>query len=1087
MADSDIIIRVRTDGVAGAETALKRLGDVGVRTETVTDSMARSFERNAKAVNANVVAMDAMRNLGMLAFVTSLAGGVAKLNDQYTALTNKLVNANSEHERMADIQERVFAIAQRSRTGLEATTTLYARMERSLAQYGATSQQVARVTETVSKAMIVSGATAQEANAAIIQLSQGLQSGVLRGDEFRSVAEQAPRLLKAMADSLNVTTGELRAMSVQGKLTADVVAKAIFSASDAIDKEFGNTISTFSQKLTVAQNNLIKFAGTNESVTGATSALGDVIVTLSNNLDGIATVVGVLAASFSGRLISAMLATQAASIRNTLAAQQETLAARALTSARVQDAAAAYQQAQANLVLVAAERSAIVAADQANQQYYKGIATSNALIYNRRAIAVATDAVTASQLAMNAALATATTRAGVAAVAMTGLRTAMGLLGGPVGIIMLAVGALYMWNESQKQAVENARQLAVDTDTLTDRLGKLTTAQQEALKVELERGQVKLADQLKEEQNALADLQNRLYNANQAMKNSTEGSWSYESAQKAVKEITDDITVQNGKLSTTQQQLNGTRENLTTVTNNLAAGERGLKAAVDGTNASMNLATTAATKRSDDLTKALQAQNAEADVNTLKLQGNARAAAQLSDVQNRMPKIYAGNKKFIDDLISGHMDLTTVMTNEQLGIKEFIEQSGVAYDAQKKLQDQKANAKQDKKDDANAQRYAEQWDKAYERVEARGATAVDRLRVQQESEIRLITEKAARAGATQEQLGNALASIDEKYSRERQKIADQYNPAGKAATDYETAQKEIQQLQRAGLLTDQEVNQARLTAEADFLQTKLQLAQEYAVSERDQLAAEYDPVQAAQNQYDMELAQLQFAHENFLVEDQRFYELRHKYYTQFLQDQAVAQNQETLSYFESASTMADSMATVLESMGEKNSGAYKAMFALSKGFAIAEATLKLTTAMAQAMADPTAITPAQKFANYALVASAGASLISNITSATMTGMAHDGITEIPQEGTWLLQKGERVLSAQQNADFTNYINGRSGSGGAGGSGGGSITQYITVSGAGDQALADAVQRATADGAEQGYNKVLSDTTSRGPVSRSIGR
>lgn len=1086
MADSDIVIRVRTDGVAGAETALKRLGDVGVRTEVVTDSMAKAFERNNKAVEANVVAMNAMRSLGVLAFVTSLAGGVAKLNDEYTSLTNKLVNANSEHERLADVQERVYEIAQRSRTGLEATTTLYARMERSLAQYGATSMQVARVTETVSKAMIVSGATAQEANAAIIQLSQGLQSGVLRGDEFRSVAEQAPRLLKAMADSLGVTTGELRALSVQGKLTADVVAKAIYSASDVIDKEFGNTISTFSQKLTMANNNLIKFAGTNESVTGATSAMGDVILVLSNNLEGIATVVGVLATAFTGKLITALVASQAASVRNTFAMQQETLAARALTSARVIDAATAVEAAQSKLALAAAERTAIQAALAANQQYYKGIATLNAYMVNTRLVTVATTEVAVAQAAMGTALNVATTRATVAAVAMTGLRTAMGLLGGPAGMIMLAVGALYMWNESQKQAVENSRQLAVDTETLTDRLGKLTTAQQEALRVELERAQVKLTDQLREEKNALADLQNQLYNANQAMKNSTEGSWSYNNAQKAVKEITDDITVQNGALSTTQTQLSNTRSNLTTVTNNLAAGERGLKSAVDGTNSSMNLATNAATKRSDDLTKALAAQSAEADVATLKLQGNARAASILSDVQNRMPKVYAQNKAFIDDLIAGHAGLTTVMSNEQIGLKEFVDQAGAAFDAQQKLRDNKASDRQDKKDNAAALRYQEQWDKAYERTEARGATAVDRLRIQQDAEVRAITEKANRANATQDQLGAALTAIDDKYNRERQKIADEYNPAAKAKTDYDEALKTIGQLQKADLLQGEAVNQAKLTAEATYLQAKMQLAQQYAVSERDMLKAEYDPVQEAQNVYDQEMAQLTTAHDLQLVEDQRFFDLRHKYYTDFLQNQAVAQHAETLSYFESASTMADSMATVLDNMGAKNTGAYKAMFALSKGFAIAEASLKLTTAIAQAMADPTAITPAQKFANYAMVAAAGASLISSISSATMTGMAHDGITDIPAEGTWLLQKGERVLSSQQNADFTSFMSGKGAS--AANGNGATIHQTFQITGNTDAQLQKLLQQAAEQGAQQGYSMVLQDVAgNRGNVSKAVGR
>lgn len=1086
MADSDIIIRVRTDGVAGAEVALKRLGDVGVRTETVTDSMARSFERNNRAIEANTVAMRSMQTLGMLTFLAGMVGAVAKLNDQYTNLTNKLVNANTAHERLADVQARVFDIAQRSRTGLEETATLYARLERSLVQYGATSQQIARVTETVSKAMIVSGATAAEANAAIIQLSQGLQSGTLRGDEFRSVAEQAPRLLRAMADSLGVTTGELRALSMQGKLTADVVAKAIYGASDAIDKEFSNTIATFGQKLTVANNNLIRFAGTNESVGGATSALGDGILFLSNNLDAIATTVGVVASAFTGRLITALIASQAASVRNTLAQQQEMLAARALTSARVQDAAAAYQQAQAVLANAAAERTAIQAAMAANQQYYKGIATTNAYITNARLVRTATAEVAVAQTALGTALNVATTQARIAAVAMTGLRTVMGLLGGPAGIIMLAVGALYMWNQSQEQAVENSRQLAVDTETLTDRLRKLTTAQQEALRVELERAQVKLTDQLKEEQTALQELTNRRYNATQALKNSTEGTRSYKLAQDALKEINDDIVVQNGQISTTQGQLSNTRDNLRTVTDNLAAGERGLKAAVEGTNTAMNLATNAATKRSDDLTKALQSQNAENDVAQLKLAGNARAASQLADVQSRMPKVYAANKAFIDDLIAGHTGLTTVMTNEQLGIKEFIDQAGAAYDAQEKLRQNKKDEAQGKRDNTAALRYQEQWDKAYERVEARGATAIDRLRIQQDAELRIITDKAQRANATQEQLAAARNAIQEKYDRERQKVADSFNPASKIKTDYEEANRTIDQLQKAGLLNTEQTNQARLTAEATYLQQKMQLAQEYAVSERDQLRAEYDPVVEAQNQYAQEMAVLTEAHNLKLVEDQRFYDLRHQYYTEFLQRQAVAQNQEVLSFLESSSTLAGSMSSILEDMGAKNSAAYKAMFALSKAFAIGEASLKLTTAMVQAMADPTAITPMQKFANYAAVATAGAQLIQQITSANMEGMAHDGITEIPKEGTWLLQKGERVLSAQQNADFTNFMRGGNSTGGTS-SNGGNITQYITVSGAGDQALADAVGRATADGAELGYSRVLTDVSSRGNISRKIGR
>lgn len=1088
MADSDILIRVRTDGIAGAEVALKRLGDVGVRTETVTDSMARTFERNNKAIQANTVAMQAMQAIGIVTFLAGLVGGVAKLNDVYTSLTNKLVNANSAHEDLAVVQQRVFDIAQKSRTGLEATATLYARVERSLAQYGATATQIARITETVSKAMIVSGATTAEANASIIQLSQGLQSGTLRGDEFRSVIEQAPRLAKAMADSLGVTTGELRAMSVQGKLTADVVAKAIYDASEIIDKEFNNTIATFSQKLTVANNNLLQFAGTNQSVAGTTSLLGDGILMLSQNLDTVATVVGVVATAFTGRLITAMVAAQAASFRVAAAQATELATAKALTSARVQDAAAAVQQITATLALAEADKAAALAAFQAGQQYYKGVASLTAYHTAKNLVTTSTIALTTATQTMNGVVATATARAGAAAVAMTGLKTAMNLLGGPVGIIMLAVGALYMWNQHQERAIENSRQLATDTETLTNKLKAMTTAQQEALKVELQRAAIKLEEQLAKEKAAYDSLQAGVKNQIALSRDESQSMIVRNSAVETANRLAGDAKIKNGELSTTQQQLSQTRDNLKTVTDNLAAGERGLKAAVDDTNASMNLATNAARTRSDTLIKALQAQSAENDVAQLKLKGNARAASQLADVQNRMPKVYAANKRFIDDLIMGHSNLTTVMTNEQLGIKDFIDQAGAAYDAQEKLRQNKKDEAQGKRDAGAAIRYQEQWDKAYERVEARGATALDRLRIQQDSEVRLITEKATRAGATEEQLGSALRAIDEKYARERQKVADSFNPAQKLKTNYDEALKTIDQLQRAGLLDDEQLNQARLDAEATYLDAKIRLNEEKAVSGRDRLKAQYDPVIAAQNEFDQEMALIDSYNELKLIKEEDYQDRRFQIQSQYAERMAFAQNQQAMSVIDSVSIMSGSVVTLLETMGDKSSAAYKTAFAMSKAFSIAEASMKLSVAIAQAMAAPDSLTTAQKFANYAAIAGAGASLINGIASATMTGMAHDGITKIPQEGTWLLQKGERVLSAQQNADFTRFLRGGdSSSSGSSSSGPATIIQNITVTGNGDEALTAALNQAARDGAEQGYNKVLQDTASRGQISRTIGR
>ncbi len=107
-------------------------------------------------------------------------------------------------------------------------------------------------------------------------------------------------------------------------------------------------------------------------------------------------------------------------------------------------------------------------------------------------------------------------------------------------------------------------------------------------------------------------------------------------------------------------------------------------------------------------------------------------------------------------------------------------------------------------------------------------------------------------------------------------------------------------------------------------------------------------------------------------------------------------------------------------------------------------------------------------------------IISTLSSVALTGMAHDGIANVPEEGTWLLNKGERVLSPQQNADFTNFMKGQSNTGNNSG-GGVIINQNFNIQGNGDAALKSAIQQAARDGAQQGYNMVLQDFANRGSI------
>jgi len=255
--------------------------------------------------------------------------------DAWTTLNNKLANAVRANETLADVTERVFQITQDTRSSLNGTATLYARLERATRSYNTSADDLAKLTTIINQGFVVSGATAQEAEGAIVQLSQGLASGVLRGQEYNSVAEQGSRLSIALADSLGVSIGQLRAMAAQGKLTTDVVVKGLLSQGDAIGREFAKTTMTIGQASQIASNNITKFIGTSTTVRTGVMVFNDAIITLSENLTAVSNVILAISAVIGSRYVSALTAATAATIANTAAAVRAAIAQGSLRAALV--------------------------------------------------------------------------------------------------------------------------------------------------------------------------------------------------------------------------------------------------------------------------------------------------------------------------------------------------------------------------------------------------------------------------------------------------------------------------------------------------------------------------------------------------------------------------------------------------------------------------------------------------------------------------------------------------------------------------------------------------------------------------------
>ncbi len=224
---------------------------------------------------------------GLLA-AAGLGIGVAEIietADAFKSLEARIKLATGEGAAFVTGFEGVKQIANETFSSIESTGELFARISQAGEELGLAQSQVLEITRTINEAIQLSGGSADAADAAITQLIQGLQSGVVRGEEFNSIMEQAPRLAKAMADGLGVTRGELRALAQDGKLTSEVVINAVQSQGKAIAGEFATLPNTVANSLQVVKNQIFNFIGEIDKKIGQSSKLAEAISYIGDSLE----------------------------------------------------------------------------------------------------------------------------------------------------------------------------------------------------------------------------------------------------------------------------------------------------------------------------------------------------------------------------------------------------------------------------------------------------------------------------------------------------------------------------------------------------------------------------------------------------------------------------------------------------------------------------------------------------------------------------------------------------------------------------------------------------------------------------------
>jgi len=379
----------------------------------VRENGARVVKRNLEEIGA--VAERSVRGLRLLQnalFVLGGAGllaGLTRMLDTLTNFENRLVLVTKSTQELNAVQEELFNISNRTRSNFESTAEIYTRVALAVRELGLSQKDTLNFTETLNQATILSGASSREASAALIQLSQGLASGRLNGDELRSVLEQLPFVADVIAQQLGVTRGELRKLGSDGKITTDIIINAFRNAREEIAGKFAQTVPTISQAFSVLRTEALRLLDAFDDSTGASEAVARAIIALSNSLNVLVGAVIAAIAAFAGWKIGTLVS----SLASWLAIQRQVTAAVAAGNATLLTATGIEQAKAATALQAAAAESANAAATvRSTQADLLQLQTQRSLLLQQQAsIAIDTqrriarDALTGRFIAYNAAVA----------------------------------------------------------------------------------------------------------------------------------------------------------------------------------------------------------------------------------------------------------------------------------------------------------------------------------------------------------------------------------------------------------------------------------------------------------------------------------------------------------------------------------------------------------------------------------------------------------------------------------------------------------------------------------------------------------
>lgn len=269
------VTETQNDFTAAAQqsgAALDEMAGSGGRTLEVLEEINSTVQKMASSSNGAASGQDRLNSsmrsgasaadnlarkiMGLAAAYVGLqsAQKLVNLSDTWTQTTARIDRMNDGAQTTPQVQDMIFNAAQRSRGDYQDTADMVAKLGTLAPDAFDSTAEVVAFAEQINKQFTLAGTNAQGAQAAMLQLTQAMSSGVLRGEELNSVLEQAPTITRAIADYMGVTIGEMRELASEGQITADVVKAAIFDAAEETNAAFDSIPMTFSQAMTMVKN-----------------------------------------------------------------------------------------------------------------------------------------------------------------------------------------------------------------------------------------------------------------------------------------------------------------------------------------------------------------------------------------------------------------------------------------------------------------------------------------------------------------------------------------------------------------------------------------------------------------------------------------------------------------------------------------------------------------------------------------------------------------------------------------------------------------------------------------------------------------